>query len=69
MDAKEEPVLESVPIGGDMSTTDFDNDNDDNESYNSEIGSEDRESLDDVESDNSSDGGNIYDQDLDYYDD
>ena len=69
MDAKEEPVLKSVPISGDMRTTDFDDDDDDNESDNSEMGLEDHEGLDDVESDNSSNGGNIYDQDSDYYDD
>jgi len=73
MDAQPEdgpvPELESLPIGGDVRTTDVDNDDDDNESDNSEMGLEDREGLDDVESDNSSDGGNGYDQDSDDYDD
>jgi len=66
----DEPVPESLPIGGDARTTDVDNDDDD-ESDNSEMGLEDREGLDDVETDNSSDGGNGYyqDSDSDGYDD
>jgi len=69
MDAQDEPVPESLPIGGDVRTRDVYNDDDDDESDNSEMGLEDREGLDDLESDNSSDGGNSYDQDSDDYDD
>jgi hypothetical protein len=71
IDAQDEPELESLPIGRDVKTTDVADDNDDNddESDNSELGLEDREGLDDVESDNSSDCGNNYDQDSDDYDD
>ena len=71
MDAQDEPVPESLPIGGDAKTTDVDDDDDDDESDNSEMGLEDREGLDDVETDNSSDGGNGYyqDSDSDGYDD
>lgn len=70
MDAQDEPVTESLPIGGDVRTTDVgDEDEDDDESDNSEMGLEDREGLDDVESDNSGDGGNSYDQDSDDLDD
>jgi hypothetical protein len=68
MDAQDEPVPESLPINGDVRTTDVDDDDDDDdESDNSELGLEDREGLDDLESDNSSDGGNGYDQDSDDY--
>jgi hypothetical protein len=68
MDTQDEPVPES-PISGDVKTTDVgDDDDDDDESDISEMGLEDREGLDDVESDNSGDGGNL-DQDLDDYDD
>jgi hypothetical protein len=70
MDPQDEPVSESLPIGGDLRTTDFDyDDDDDDELDNSEMGLEDREGLDELESDNSSDGGNGYDQDSDDYDD
>ena len=68
MGAQDELVPESLPVGGDMRTTDVandDDDSDDGESDNSEMGLEDREGLDDLESDNSSDGGNTYDQDSD----
>jgi hypothetical protein len=66
MDAQDEPVPESLPVGRDVRTTDVANDDDDDgESDNSEMGLEDREGLDDLESDNSSDGGNSYDQDSD----
>ena len=68
MDAQDEPVPKSLPINGDVRTTDVQVADDDNKSDNSEMGLEDRESLDDVESDNSGDGGNNYDQDLDDYD-
>jgi hypothetical protein len=61
-------VPESLPIGRDVRTTDV-ADDDDDESDNSEMGLEDREGLDDVESDNSSNGGNNYDQDSDDYED
>ena len=66
MDAQDEPVPESLPIDEDVRTTDVADDDD--ESDNSEMGLEDREGLDDVESDNSGDGGNNYDQDSDDYD-
>ena len=69
MDAQDEPVPESLPIDGDVRTTDVADDDDDDESDNSEMGLEDREGLDDVESDNSGDGGSSYDQDSDNYDD
>ena len=69
MDAQDEPVSKSPPIGGDVRTTDVADDDDDDELDNSEMGLEDREGLDDVESDNPSDGGNGYDQDSDDYDD
>lgn len=70
MDAQDEPVPESLTIGGDVRTTDIDSDDDDDdESDNSEMGLEDREGLDDLECDSSSDGGNGYDQDSDDYDD
>jgi hypothetical protein len=69
MDAQDEPVPDSLPIGGDVITTDVEDDDDDDGSDNSEMGLEDREGLDDVESDNSGDGGNGYDQDSDDYDD
>jgi hypothetical protein len=52
------PVPESLPIDGHVRTTDVYD-----ESYNSELGLEDHEGLDDVESDNSSDSGTNYDQD------
>jgi hypothetical protein len=72
IDAQDEPVPESLPIGRDVRTTDVavadDDDNNDESDY-SEMGLEDREGLDDVESDNSSNGGNNYDQDSDDYDD
>jgi hypothetical protein len=68
MDAQDEPVPESLPIGRDVRTTDV-ADDDDDESDSSEMGLEDREGLDDVESDNAGDGGNSYDQDSDDYDD
>ncbi len=68
MDAQDELVPESLPIGGDVRTTDVaDDDND--ELDDSEMGLEDREGLDDVESDNAGDGGNSHDQDSDDYDD
>ena len=63
MDAQDEPAPESLSIGRDAITTDVaddDDDDDDDESDNSEMGLEDREGLDDVESDDSSDGGNNY---------
>jgi hypothetical protein len=69
MDAQDEPVPESLPIGGDVRTTDVDDDEDEDESDNSEMGLEDREGLDDLESDNSSEGGKGYHQDSDDYDD
>ena len=68
MDAQDEPAPESLPIGRDVITTDVADDDDNNESDNSEMGLEDREGLDDVESDDSSDGGNNYGQDSDDYD-
>ena len=51
-----------------MRTTDIANEDDNDESEISEMGLEDREGLDDLESDSLSDG-NSYDQDLDDYDD
>ena len=68
IDAQDEPVAESLPTSGDVRTTDVADDDNDGESDNSEMGLEDREGLDDVESDNSGDGGNSYDQDSDDYD-
>jgi hypothetical protein len=68
-DAQDEPVPELLPISGDVRTTDVaDDEDDDDESDKSEMGLEDREGLDDVESDISGDGGNL-DQDSDDYDD
>ena len=71
-DAQDEPVPESLAIGGDVRTRDVDDDDDDDdESDNSEMGLEDREGLDDVESDDSCNSGNSYDQepdDDDFYD-
>ena len=74
-DAQDEPVPESLAIGGDVRTTDVDDDDDDDDDEldNSEMGLEDREGLDDVESDDScDDSGNSYDQESDdddfYYD-
>lgn len=69
MDPQDEPVPESLPIGGDVRATDVDDDDDDDEWDHSEMGLEDCEGLDDLESDNSSDGGNGYDQDSDNSDD
>jgi hypothetical protein len=66
-DAQDEPAPESLPIGGDVRATDVADD--DYESDNSEMGLEDREGLDDVESDNSCNSGNSYGQDSDDYDD
>ena len=63
MDSQDEPFPESLPIGGDVRTTD----DDDDESDNSEMGLEDCEGLDDVESDNSGHDGNGSDQDSDDY--
>ena len=57
MDAQDEPVPKSLPIDGDVRTTDVANDNNNNELDNSEMGLEDHEGLDDVESDNSGNGG------------
>ena len=68
MDAQDESVPGSLPMGGKVRTPDVDDDDDDEESDNSEFGLEDREGLDDAESDSSSDGGNGYDQDSDDYD-
>ena len=50
-----------------MRTTDV-ADDDDNKSDDSEMGLEDREGLDDLESDNSGNVGNSYDQDSDDFD-
>src|ERR1700678_4267297 len=72
IDAQDEPVPESLPIGRDVRTRDdavADDDDDNDESDYSEMGLEDCEGLDDVERDNSSNGGNNYDQDSDDYDD
>jgi hypothetical protein len=68
VDAQDEPVPELLPIGGDVRTTDVVDEDDDDESEMSEMGLEDREGLDDLESDSLSDG-NSYDQDSDDYDD
>jgi hypothetical protein len=65
-DIQDEPTPESLPIGGDVRATDVAHDDD--ESDNSEMGLEDREGLDNLESDNSSDGDNGYDPDSDDYD-
>jgi hypothetical protein len=64
-DIQDEPTPELLPISGDVRATDIANDD---ESDNSEMGLEDREGLNDWESDDSSDGDNSYDQDLDDYD-
>jgi hypothetical protein len=64
MDPQDEPVSEP-PIDGNVRTTD----DDDDELDDSEMGLEDREGLDELESDTPSDGGNGYDQDSDDYDD
>jgi len=64
-DAQDEPVPKSLAIGEDVRTTDVDDDDDDDESDNSEMGLEDREGLDDVESDDSCNSGNSYDQESD----
>jgi hypothetical protein len=57
IDAPHEPVPETLPVSRDTKTTDV---NDDDESDNSEIGLEDHEfeGWDDVESDDSNEGGN-----------
>jgi hypothetical protein len=57
IDAPHELVPELLPVGRDMKTTDV---NDNDESDNSEIGLEDGEfeGWDDVESDDSNEGGN-----------
>ena len=68
MDAQDEPVLKSLPISGDVRTTDVDYDDNNNKLDNSEMGLEDHEGLDDVESDNSGNGGNSYDQDSNDFD-
>ena len=68
MDAQDEPVPELLPIGRDVRTMDV-ADDDNNKLDDSEMGLEDCEGLDDVESDNSGDGGNSYDQDSDDFDD
>ena len=70
VDAQDELVPELLPISRDVRTTDVANEDneDNNESEFSEMGLENREGLDDLESDSLSDG-NSYDQDSEDYDD
>ena len=68
MDAQDEPVPESLSISRDVRTIDVADDNDD-KLDDLEMGLEDCEGLDDLESDNSGDVGNSYDQDSDDFDD